>query len=318
MSAGVLVIDDSKTVRRQVLEILQSQSIFSRFFEAGSAIEGFKLVLFQPVDVILCDLEMPGMDGFKFLEMIKAREDVRDIPIILLTGHDNLEAKINALEQGASDYVTKPFEAGELLARIKVQLKVKMLQDNLKRSNQLLHEMSITDSLTGLYNHRYLMETMKKELKRSLRTKTPLSLVMADIDHFKKINDTHGHQQGDAVLVSVARALGDQLRPYDIVARFGGEEFALIFPDTAGTLAWQIAERQRLAIRNLSFPEIDGNLRVTISMGLTTLPRGEIRGVDDLIREADEALYRAKWGGRNRVEMKRGPDQNFSKQNSQS
>ncbi len=309
MATGVLVIDDSKAVRKQVLDVLQAQGIFDTYFEAASAIEGFKMVLTQPADVILCDLEMPGMDGFKFIGMAKAREELRDIPIIMLTSHDNLEAKIRGLEQGASDYVTKPFEPGELVARVKVQLKVKILQDSLKQSNLLLQEISVTDPLTHLYNRRYLMDTLAKELKRSFRTRAPLTLVMADIDHFKRINDTYGHQQGDAVLVNVAHSLRDRLRPYDVAARFGGEEFALVFPDTPLAMATQVAERLRLAIQEMTFAGL-ADLRVTASFGIATFPASGIRSVDDLIREADEALYRAKRAGRNRVEvMNRAPEE---------
>jgi two-component system, cell cycle response regulator len=299
----ILIIDDSKVLRRQVLDILEKQALFTTYLDAGSAVEGFKLVLNQPVDVILCDLEMPGMDGLKFIGMLKTREDLCDIPIILLTGHDNLEAKISALEQGASDYVTKPFQSGELLARVKVQLKVKILQDKLKQSNLLLQKLAVTDPLTGLHNRRFLMEALDRELRRSLRSNVPLSLIMADIDHFKKINDTYGHQAGDAVLMTIAAGLSQQLRPYDLVARFGGEEFALVLPETSSELALQIGERLRLGIHEERFAEIGEAVRVSISMGVTTFAGDRGKTVDELIREADQALYRAKRGGRNRVEV---------------
>ena len=138
MDNSILIVDDSKVGRQHILEILQQNSLFNRYFEAGDGLEGFKKVVAQPVDVVLCDVDMPGIDGFKFLAMVKTREELRDIPVIMLTGKENREDKIRGLELGASDYVTKPFDPGELVARVKVQLKVKSLQDSLKESNQLL------------------------------------------------------------------------------------------------------------------------------------------------------------------------------------
>jgi diguanylate cyclase (GGDEF)-like protein len=302
METAVLVIDDSELARQKVIDTLRKTPLFTFFFEACDGIKGFELLLKRPVDLILCDLEMPGAGGLKFLEMVNAREEFRDIPVILLTGHEDRDLMIKALEEGASDFITKPFDEGELVARVKVQLKIKSLQDSLKKSNLLLYELSNTDPLTGLCNRRCLMEAMDKEFNRSSRTRTPLSLVMADIDHFKKINDTYGHQQGDAVLVEVAVMLGTHLRQYDKAARFGGEEFALIFPQTDLPQAAEIAERIRAEAGVLSFTGILKDLRLTISLGVATYPRGDIKTVDDLIREADYALYSAKRSGRNRVE----------------
>jgi PleD family two-component response regulator len=183
METSILIMDDSKAVRQQILDILKKTSPFESYYEAGDGFEGFKIVLSRPVDVILCDLEMPGMDGFKFLSMIKAREELRNIPVIMLTGHEDRNAKIRGLEQGASDFVTKPFDPEELMARVKVQFKIKSLQDELKKSNQLLLELSNTDPLTNLFNRRCLMETLNREFERSKRTKNSLSLIIVDIDH---------------------------------------------------------------------------------------------------------------------------------------
>jgi two-component system, cell cycle response regulator len=303
MAASILVIDDSKGVRQQILDVLQQTSLFQHYHEASSVIEAFKIVLNHPVDVILCDLEMPGMDGFKFLNMVSAREDLRDIPVIMITGRTDSETKIRGLEQGASDYVTKPFEPGELVARVKVQLKIKTLQDSLKKSNLELLQLSNTDPLTHLSNRRCLMETLEKELKRAERGHSPLSLIMVDIDHFKRVNDTYGHQQGDVVLVEVAKVLMEHLRDYDMAARFGGEEFSLILPETELLPAVQVAERLRQSASQLSLPPPLQGLRLTISLGVATFPHAKIRNVDDLVRGADEALYQAKREGRNRVEV---------------
>ncbi|MBE0599214.1 MAG: diguanylate cyclase [Desulfuromonadales bacterium] len=301
MHRSVLVIDDSKTTRQQILEILAKTSLFSQQHAAGGVLEGFKVVIDHPVDLIICDLEMPGMDGFKFLSLLNAREELRDIPVIMLTGREDLETKIRGLEQGASDYVTKPFDPGELVARIKVQMKIKSLRDSLKESNQRLTELSNTDPLTGLSNRRCLMETLEREIQRSRRGGSTMSMIMADIDFFKKINDTYGHQVGDEVIKTVADLLRSHLRSYDLAARFGGEEFVLVLPGSSLVQAVQAAERIRTAASLLSFPPPAERLRLTISLGVATYPRGRIESVDDLVREADSALYKAKGEGRNRV-----------------
>jgi diguanylate cyclase (GGDEF)-like protein len=301
MERSLLVIDDSPVARQEILRILQKTDLFRNYCEAGGVLEGFKAVLARPMDVVICDLEMPEMDGLKFLSLMNGRRDLRDIPVILLTGREDAESKIRGLEQGASDYVTKPFDPGELVARVKVQLKVKMLQDRLKESNRRLKELSYTDPLTGLCNRRSLMEKLQKELQRSDRTGAPLALVMADLDHFKKINDTYGHQEGDQVLRDMAELLRRNLRPYDTAARFGGEEFALVLPDCTHPEAIQAAERIRAAVSELPFGLDRQETGLTISLGVAVYPQERIRTVDNLIREADWALYRAKGGGRNQV-----------------
>ena len=307
MQPTLLIIDDSTVLRQQVMEILKGTGSFGSFLEASNGIEGFKMLLDHDVDVVLCDLEMPGMDGLKFLDMRNARAEVRDIPVILLTGREGQDQKVNGLERGASDYVTKPFDSGELIARVKVQLKIKQLQDDLREQNQRLEELSNTDPLTQLANRRFLMKTLEKEFKRSLRNHEPLSMVMADIDHFKRINDTCGHQQGDVVLKAVSEAILDELREYDLAARFGGEEFALILPGAELPQATAAAERIRKRVANLKFEGCLKQLTVTISLGVATGPRKDIKVVDDMMRLSDDALYAAKREGRNRVVIADSP-----------
>ncbi len=302
MPRTLLIIDDSKTMRRQVVDILQPARLFGRYLEAENGLEGFKLLLAEPVDVVLCDLEMPGMDGLKFLDLHRSRAEVRDIPVILLTGREGSTQKVKGLERGASDYVIKPFDPDELIARVKVQLKIKRLQDHLKEQNRKLEELSNTDALTSLANRRALMDALEKEFQRSTRTGQNLSLIMADIDHFKQINDTYGHQQGDVVLKVVAGVVRNQLRDYDIAARFGGEEFAVILPATDLSGALLVAERIREAVDGIKLGGSMNPLCLTISLGVSSRPGSEIVSVDTLIREADDALYRAKHAGRNRVE----------------
>lgn len=303
MGNSILVIDDTKTVRQQILETLQETELFTTYHEAGDGIEGFKLLLSEPIDIILCDLEMPGMDGYKFLRMVASREELMDIPVIMLTSHEDQESKIRGLEAGASDYVTKPFFPAELLARVKVQLKIKSLQDSLKESNQQLKELSQTDALTSLANRRCLMEILAVEYERSQRNITPFSLLMIDLDHFKKINDTYGHQEGDVVLRSLSELMLSHLRQYDTAARFGGEEFSLVLPETDPVEAAGVAERMRKAIAGMSFTGAIAKLKITASIGVATVPKPQIQSVDEMLRAADDALYEAKSNGRNRVEV---------------
>lgn len=302
MFDSVLIIDDSAVIRERIVKALESFELFARYFEAEDGLDGFKQLLAQPVDIVLCDLEMPRIDGFKFLKMVKSRSELADVPVIMLTGVGDRERKIKGLEQGASDYVTKPFDPEELVARVKIHLKMKQLQDNLRRSNELLLELSNTDYLTGMFNRRYLIKELEKEFRRCVRKGTNLSLILLDIDHFKLINDSFGHLQGDLVLQRVAQQLQKELRSYDIAARYGGEEFIAVLPDASLTEACFVAERIRGAIQSLNFGGALNALSVTVSLGVAAVRHPESRSVDGLIKAADDALYRAKSGGRNRVE----------------
>lgn len=302
----VLIIDDSDTLREEILRTIKGASLFDNHLEARDGLEGFKTLLNTKVDLVLCDLEMPRMDGFRFLTMMRAREEMQDLPVIMLTSREDRETKIRGLEQGASDYVTKPFDAGELVARVRVQLKMKSLQDELKRSNELLKKLSITDPLTHLHNRRHLMEVISKEFQRAFRKGGFLSLIMLDIDYFKKINDTYGHQEGDNVLVELANIVMDKLRGYDLAARYGGEEFVLVLPETPTHEAHAIAERLRHEVQEHTFSERLQGQVITVSLGVASYPSECVENVDSLFRQADEALYRAKQNGRNRVELMSG------------
>lgn len=301
MAKKVLIIDDSENVRAQIARQLQNAALFDRIYQAGDGIEALKLLLETPVDLILCDLEMPRIDGFKLLGMISARKELRDIPVIMLTGHGDSELKVKLLGQGASDYVTKPFDAAELIARVKVHLKIKNLQDELKKSNERLKQLSDTDPLTHIYNRRYMINMLEKEMQRAERKGTHLSLVMIDLDHFKHVNDKYGHQGGDQVLAALAELSQSGLRSYDFIARYGGEEFVMTLPETTHEDALMIAERLRLRIQLHSYTGSLKGLSTTASMGVATYPTNFITSLSDLIREADDAMYRAKAAGRNRV-----------------
>ncbi len=302
MERTLLIIDDSATIRQQVSETIEKNHLFQRVLQAGGGVEGFKLLVSNHVDVILCDIEMPGIDGLKFLALLQSREDLRDKPVIMLTSHKDIATKVRGLESGASDYITKPFEPQELVARLKVHLQLKTLQDELRRSNRLLMELSQTDPLTRLCNRRSLTEMLENEMSRCQRNLAPCSLIMCDIDHFKQVNDEYGHQAGDDVLVTVADLLREHLRPYDLAARYGGEEFCLVLPETNMAHAAEVAERIRKQLEGYNFTGNLASLKLTISLGVATISGSNAKTEDELIRMADEALYLAKNNGRNRVE----------------
>jgi two-component system, cell cycle response regulator len=309
MSTNVLVIDDSATIREQVVRTLRDVALFDQYREASDGLEGFKALIDAKADLVICDVDMPRMDGFKFLQLVETRPDLLGVPIIMLTGMMDANSKIKGLDHGASDYLTKPFDGGELVARVKVQLKIKSLQDDLKKANEQLKKLTNIDHLTNLFNRRYLAEVLDGEFFRARRNKEELSLIILDIDFFKKVNDTYGHQNGDIVLAAVAALSQRQLRAYDSAARYGGEEFVLVIPGASLEGAAQVAERLRQAVLDFTFPAPMTELTVTVSLGVATYPSILVDNVDSLFRQADEALYRAKQNGRNRVEvMAAGPD----------
>ncbi|BCG48045.1 GGDEF/response regulator receiver domain protein [Citrifermentans bremense] len=302
MSSCVLVIDDSAAIREQVVRTLKDVGLFEEYLEARDGLEGFKTLIESRPDLVICDVDMPRMDGYKFLQLVASRPELLGLPIIMLTGMMDFNSKIKGLEQGASDYLTKPFDAGELVARVKVQLKIKSLQDELKKANEQLKRLTNIDHLTNLFNRRYLSEILESEFFRARRNRENLSMVIIDIDYFKNVNDTYGHQNGDVVLASVAGLAQQMLRAYDSAARYGGEEFVLILPGTPLQGGEMVAERLRQSVLEFAFPHPMEDLTLTISAGVAAYPSPLVENIDSLFRQADEALYRAKQAGRNRVE----------------
>jgi two-component system cell cycle response regulator len=303
----LLLIEDSPAHRAEIRRVLESANMFGRIVEASDGIEGLKLLISeQDVDLVLCDLEMPGLDGEKLLQIKEAQLAGREIPILFLTASTDLDRRVRLLESGASDTITKPFHPADLVARLRLHLKLKLLQDELREKNEVLKGMSTTDHLTKLRTRRYLGEVLAVECLRSKRYKSPLSVVMADLDYFKRVNDTYGHAAGDTVLMDTADVLRESLRATDVAARWGGEEFLIVLPETDvnGAALW--AERWREDIERHEFEEPDGkHLKVTISVGVASLT-DDMDNQDVLIDSADKALYRAKEGGRNRVFVQGG------------
>jgi diguanylate cyclase (GGDEF)-like protein len=221
--------------------------------------------------------------------------------VILLTGQEQVGSKVRALDAGATDYLVKPFHEAELVARLRVHLKVKQLQDALREKNHELEELSRRDPLTSVYNRRAFHESLELEFARHARYARPFSFMMVDLDHFKRVNDTHGHQAGDLALTTAANVLVATLRTNDVVGRYGGEEFAVLLPETPPAAALLVAERCRATIANTPLVHGETVFSVTASIGLASMPDPRVSSTEELIRLADEALYAAKDHGRNRL-----------------
>jgi diguanylate cyclase (GGDEF)-like protein len=298
--ATLLIIDDSDTQRASILSALEGVPTFTRVLEARDGLEGLSLLVREPVDVVLCDLAMPKLDGDKLLRMKDSSPGGANIPFVFLTGSADAEKRARLLSCGAADAIAKPFHPAELLARLHLHLKVKRLQDELMLKNAALAQLSSVDALTGLRARRFLDEILNVEFLRARRYRTPLALVMADLDHFKRINDGSGHPAGDSVLRDLGALFQNVVRRTDVAGRYGGEEFLLIHPQCTATGAMQMAERLRAAVETARFEASGATFKVTMSLGVAEYDR-HMTSARDLVAAADRALYAAKRGGRNRV-----------------
>jgi diguanylate cyclase (GGDEF)-like protein len=269
------------------------------FAQDGEA--GLQIVMFEHPDLILLDLILPGLDGYQVCRLIKQETATKDIPVIMLTSKASPADKVRGLEMGAADYLTKPFDEGELVARVNTHLKLKQLYEALQEKNRQLQELANLDGLTGLYNHRFFQETVSRDFQRAYRYKESLSCILLDIDHFKNFNDTYGHQTGDMVLNTLGGLIRQIMRGSDLAARYGGEEFALLLYHASAPESFVVGERLRKIVEQHQFRQEDLMLKVTISAGLASFPHPEIVDAKTLIECADKALYRSKEEGRNRI-----------------
>jgi len=300
--ATILIINDSDSQRSNLRRILDGEKLFDRVLEGSNGFVGLRRLLREPVDVVLCDLELPGLDGEKLLRVKGASPGGRDIPFLVLTASEDLDRHARLLDGGAVDAIAKPFHAADLVARLKLHLKIKRLQDELMEKNDALARMSSTDALTGLRTRRYVSELLSVEFLRAQRYGHPLSLVMADLDHFKEVNDRYGHPGGDAALRGVGELLLDHVRKTDVAGRYGGEELIVVMPNNLVEGAVTMAERWRASVEAARFKVPDGRqAQLTVSVGIAGF-ESELDTPEDLIALADEALYRAKANGRNCVE----------------
>ena len=300
----ILLIDDSRLISQFGKSILTGKG--HEVLTADSGEMGLELALRDQPDLILLDVILPGKDGYQVCQHLKATPQSQDIPVIMLTSKAEPADKIKGLELGAVDYVTKPFDAGELIARVNTHLRMKELYEALQEKNRLLQELANLDGLTNLFNHRFFHEHLTREMDRVRRYGGIVSCVIVDIDFFKKVNDTYGHQTGDVILKEVAGILQKGIRDSDLAARYGGEEFALVLVQSDAEVAVLICERIRSQIAAMPFLSMDSPIHIRASFGIASFPSVGIKKEKDLIEAADRALYRAKEGGRNRVVLSEG------------
>jgi two-component system cell cycle response regulator len=293
----VLLVEDSAVIRALVRRMLVAGG--HAVVEAAGGAAALTVCREQQPDVVLLDVEMPEMSGWDVLAAMKADPDLRDVPVVFLTGRSDTTDIVDGLRLGAHDYLRKPCEPTELLARVQAAARVKRLQDELRQRNEDLDRISRTDGLTGLRNRRHVEEYLAKLTSLARRNVEPIAVLVIDIDHFKSVNDDHGHDAGDAVLREVAGRLQDSVRLEDMVGRWGGEEFLVVLPNTADQGAAELAERLRQVVADTPCRLTDGDaVQVTISVGCAA---SLIDDAGRLVRSADAAMYEAKQTGRNRV-----------------
>jgi diguanylate cyclase (GGDEF)-like protein len=297
LAQHVLIIDDSPAVIQLIARMLRGTA---RLSFATSGAQALRRMRDGAPDLVLLDAEMPGMSGFELCHLMKADADLREIPVIFVTGHGESDVEVRAFESGAVDFITKPLNETVLLARVRTQLRIKRLTDELRH-------MATTDGLTGVSNRRHFDEVLQRECQRCARNASSLAMLIVDVDHFKAYNDHYGHPAGDECLRAVAGALAAVAhRPGDQVGRLGGEEFALLLPETPLAGAVDVAQGALRAVRMLALAHAASPTaaHVTVSIGVAALPAPGTahHAPGSLMTLADKALYQAKSGGRDRCE----------------
>jgi len=315
----VLLVDDQPIIAEGIRRMLETeQDIQFHYCEDPS--KAIDTAIDVDATVILQDLVMPDVDGMTLVRFYRANHATKDIPVIVLSSKEDPKIKSEAFSSGASDYLVKLPDPIELIARIRSHAKNYILQTErdsaffalremkkqLEKSNRKLQKISMQDGLTGISNRRHFDETLEEELKTAGNTKTPLSLILIDIDHFKLYNDSYGHQGGDDCLVSVAKTIAKECKnDEDLAARYGGEEFVILLPKTEEKNAFAVADRTRKAVEKLCIEHNDSPTSkcVSISLGIGTMKPDETLDYKKLIERADTALYKAKEMGRNQTVM---------------
>jgi two-component system, cell cycle response regulator len=292
--ARVLVVDDDRLQRTHTMSLVEEWEAHG--VGAQTAAEAIRLYRAETPDIVLLDVVMPDVDGYKLSKLLKA-DAAGFVPIIMLTALEDLGAKRRGLAAGADEFLTKPIKPIDLKIRVASMLRIRRLAGDLEDANRRLEMLAGLDPLTQLPNRRILKERLEQEFARASRYKRPLSCMMIDVDHFKRVNDDRGHLVGDEVLIRVASTIASTIRKSDLAGRYGGEEFLIIAPETTASGAATLAERLRQAIGAAPPGALP---RVTVSIGVATTELAP-PAAEDLVLHADGALYRAKEGGRDRV-----------------
>jgi len=301
--AEILVIEDNRIDSVNIGDVLASDRHQVDFADSGET--GQKMALARPYDIIIVSLNLKDVDALRLASSLRADDRVRQTPILMVSEDDEIDRVAKGLDLGMNDYIVKPIDQNELMARVRTQIRRRRYQDRLKVNYERNLSLALTDDLTKLYNRRYLEGHLASVMRRKQEDEAKASLLMLDLDHFKEVNDTHGHNVGDEVLKAVAARISNSVRNFDLVARLGGEEFVVLMPETAQETATMVAERLRARISSETFAIENGpTLEISASIGVTEIVP------DDTPREAlhraDVAMYEAKHAGRDRVEVYRG------------
>ncbi|GJL95380.1 MAG: PleD family two-component system response regulator [Hyphococcus sp.] len=297
----LLIIDDNEDQSERLKKSLGTDQLVSIELDPEVALNRARSGDF---DMIVVNMSLEAMDPLRLCSSIRSFEETRLTPILAVVRQGDTRKLVRALDIGVNDYISRPVDKNELTARVSTQLRRMRYVDQLRSSFQASLEMAVTDQLTGLYNRRYLASHLSAMFDRAYWTERPLSVMIIDIDHFKKINDTHGHDAGDKVIKEFAESISRSLRGIDLACRYGGEEFLVAMPDTDMAFASVVAERLRAEIESTKFIVNSGRdeISVTVSIGIGSTENGPNEDAPQkLIKRADEALYEAKNGGRNRV-----------------
>lgn len=305
-SYPILVVEDDP-LSFQLIEA-KLQSLGHLVTSAVNGREALDLIKRGIFPILITDLNMPLMDGFELCRAVRAQKLPGYVYIIIITSLDTRDGVINGLQAGADEYLTKPINPAELEARLNTGKRILALERSLRKANEEIRLLSISDPLTKVFNRAYLSVRLSEEIDRAQRYKRPISIIMCDIDHFKKINDSLGHQAGDVVLERFTRLLKGLIRPkIDCLARYGGEEFIIILPETNFSGAEIMAARLHKNVNEMKILLDDEDLSITASFGVcgTTTTPSPIITPDSLIKQADDLMYQAKKEGRNRVVSKK-------------
>ena len=298
----IMLVEDSRTQALKFQIMLESHGYHVTVAQNG--LEAMNMLLNSQTSIVISDWIMPEMDGSELCRAIRKHDFGNYVYIILLTAKDSKNDIIEGLEAGADDYLTKPVDDAELIARLTTAERVVRLESSLKKRNKEIALLSITDPLTKCFNRGYLNDNLPKAFKRAIRYHKDLSIILCDIDYFKNVNDNYGHQVGDVVLKSLVREIDSSLRKdLDWLARYGGEEFLIVLPETNLSGATVVAERFRHKISELVVHTEDRDIKITASFGISAINHDEDKSyltTDDLIKAADRCLYQAKERGRNK------------------
>jgi two-component system, cell cycle response regulator len=294
--ARILVVDENERQAKRICRYLEP---LHRPLSLGDASQ--LGIVSSMVDLLIVSLENQELDGLRLCAYLRSIESTRDLPILVVADPTDEKRAVRALDLGASDIVLRPIDSEELNARVKTQVRKKRYLDALRARLDQSMELAVTDQLTGLHNRRYMRNQLDQMLKRANMGGPSVSILIADLDHFKRINDVYGHNVGDEVLREFSRRLRDNIRPMDLACRWGGEEFVVIMPDTPSPQAQAAGDRLRQIVSETPIVTASGeHLRVTMSGGVS-VSAGSQETVDSLVKRADDALYRAKSAGRDRV-----------------